>query len=235
MTAPDGAAHPEVERAAAAYRVLLAHFSLAGVDRGLLAERYPPEQPGQPRIAFLWPYSQALEADLSISRLAGAGSRAGQELPRRLAALGRYWRPEPEPPGYQSTVMPALGPLSDLFYDDNLWVALALIEHGRLTGGDEHVSRARAIFRLIESGWDRDGRHPAPGGVFWVRADWSRDRNTVSTAPASKLASHLYELTGDENYLDWALRLYAWVERELRAPNGLYWDHVDLASRIEQT
>jgi rhamnogalacturonyl hydrolase YesR len=68
-----------------------------------------------------------------------------------------------------------------------------------------------------------------------VRADWSRDRNTVSTVPAAKLACHLYELIGEEDYLDWALRLYTWVERYLRAPNGLYWDHIDLAGRVEQT
>ena len=33
------------------------------------------------------------------------------------------------------------------------------------------------------SGWDDDPSHPAPGGVFWTQAPWSRDRNTVSNGP----------------------------------------------------
>src|SRR5207248_2648229 len=49
---------------------------------------------------------------------------------------------------------------------------------------------------------------------------------TVSTAPAITIAARLAQLTHKSLYLNWALRLYAWENKNLRAPNGLYWDHL---------
>ncbi|HET7037788.1 MAG TPA: glycoside hydrolase family 76 protein [Thermomicrobiaceae bacterium] len=218
----------DLERAAESYAALKERFGRAP---GLLRDVYP----GNDAYAYLWPYSQALQATLDMAALPDAGHDYQEDVAARLEGLARYWRPEPAPPGYQSTVMPPLGQRSDVYYDDNLWVALALLEAAGRQGEQGWLDRAAAIFHLIASGWDTDSSHPAPGGVFWVRAGWNRDRNTVSTAPAAKLALHLYQRSGDDTYLDWALRLYTWVERCLRAPDGLYWDHIDLQGKIDRT
>ncbi|HEU5422862.1 MAG TPA: glycoside hydrolase family 76 protein [Nitrolancea sp.] len=218
----------DLERATQSYAALKERFSQAP---GLLRDAYP----GNGAYAYLWPYSQALQATLDMAALPNDGDEYREDVATRLDGLARYWRPEPQPPGYQSTVMPRLGQLSDVYYDDNLWVALALVDAARQPGEEGWLARAAAIFDLSESGWDTTPRHPDPGGVFWVRADWNHDRNTVSTAPTAKLALHLYQHGDDDRYLDWALRLLGWVERYLRAPDGLYWDHIDLQGKIDKT
>ena len=193
-----------------------------------------PEPPGGERLyPFLWPLSQVLGGTMALRALPEAGDRArvDVELPRQ--ALEWYWDERMPPPGYASYPPPPLGRGGDLYYDDNAWTGVMLMQHTRQTGDPTSLSRARQIFDLLVSGWDSDPTHPAPGGIPWVRADWSRQRNTVSTAPAALLGLQLYQLTREAYYLDWALRMYAWVEQHLRAPNGLYWDHVEPDGTVE--
>ena len=64
------------------------------------------------------------------------------------------------------------------------------------------------------------------------------DRNTVSTAPAAQLGYRLSALGGTDAERDResADRMLAWVHHAMRDPaDGLYWDHVDAAGRIEAT
>ncbi|MGH3490877.1 MAG: glycoside hydrolase family 76 protein, partial [Actinopolymorphaceae bacterium] len=51
----------------------------------------------------------------------------------------------------------------------------------------------------------------------------------------AEVGLHLYLATKDDHYLDWSIRMYEWVRTNMLAPNGLYWDHVDLAGNIEKT
>lgn len=67
------------------------------------------------------------------------------------------------------------------------------------------LGTAKQIFDLVDSGWDSDPKHASPGGIFWIQASWSTDRNTVSNMPAAELGVRLYQITGTTSYLDWAL------------------------------
>ncbi|MGH3703483.1 MAG: glycoside hydrolase family 76 protein, partial [Agromyces sp.] len=49
------------------------------------------------------------------------------------------------------------------------------------------------------------------------------------------LGLRLHQITGEQSYLDWALRMYDWTNENLQRPDGLYSDHVDLAGTIEPT
>src|SRR5262249_15348835 len=51
----------------------------------------------------------------------------------------------------------------------------------------------------------------------------------------AELAAQLYTATGrtQTEYLDWARRMYTWVDSYLRGSNGLYGDHVDLAGQVD--
>jgi predicted alpha-1,6-mannanase (GH76 family) len=42
----------------------------------------------------------------------------------------------------------------------------------------------------------------------------------------------LYQLTHTQSYLTWASSMLAWLDRCMLAPNGLYWDHIDLAGKV---
>ncbi|HZC26542.1 MAG TPA: glycoside hydrolase family 76 protein, partial [Actinopolymorphaceae bacterium] len=114
---------------------------------------------------------------------------------------------------------------------------LAKLQRHYMTKGGDAASlrRAAEIFDLVVFGWDTDPTHPNPGGVFWTQASWSHDRNTVSNAPGAEVGLRLYLATRKRYYLDWSSRMYDWVRTNMLAPNGLYWDHVDLAGTIEKT
>jgi predicted alpha-1,6-mannanase (GH76 family) len=172
-----------------------------------------------------------------MSGIPGIGARYARQVADRFRALEAYWNDQTDPQGYDSYLRPPIGQGGDKFYDDNEWIGLAfLLRNNMAKRGDRAaVRKAEAIFDLVEYGWDTDASHPLPGGVYWTQASWSRDRNTISNAPGSEIGTRLFLLTGDRSYLDWAKRMYDWVRGAMLAPNGLYWDHVDLAGTIEKT
>jgi hypothetical protein len=229
LTAADAVTSPAA-RANASYAALNKYFD-AGKD--LLLEEYPNTHPNP--YAYVWPYSQAAIAAENLAGIPGAGLQASKEADRRIAAYEPYWNSGTTPTGYDSYVRPPLGQGGDKFYDDNEWIGLHLIQHYKRTGDRAALARAREIFALVVHGWDTDPTHPCAGGVYWTQAPWSQDRNTVSNGPGAELGAHLYLLTKDRSYLTWAKRMYEWTQDCMLAPNGLYWDHIDLAGTIEKT
>ena len=174
-----------------------------------------------------WPFSQALAATLAVA--------PKSDVRRRLYELERYWNPDSSPAGYDSAVRPPLGGGGVQFYDDNEWIGLGLVDAYRLLGRSRDLARARRLFKLVVSGWDREDAHACPGGVFWTRAATPDHRNTVSTANGALLALQLYGVTHAPAYLAWAQRMADWVQRCLRAPDDLFWDHVDSAGNLDPT
>lgn len=214
------------ERAWRAYRAMQWRF--ADADGGY-RQRGGWHWPGAAE--HLWPVARAFVATLD---LVGAGPLIGFDsdaaIAQRLATLARYW----EPPAYSSDPIGAhLG--GDLYYDDNAWVGLGLIQLERMRPGTgPGLPRAAQLFGFALAGWDVRPAVPHPGGVFWVSQDRglgarNHDRNTVSNAPNAQLGLHLAELTGaadDAQEQVEAERMIAWVQSSLTAENGLYWDKV---------
>jgi hypothetical protein len=181
--------------------------------------------------AYVWPFSQAMIGTQAMAGLPGVGKNYVDDVEDRYDALELYWNEETaDPPGYDSYLRPPLGHGGDIFYDDNEWNALGRIQRHYMTPGGHPagLDRIAEVFDLVVYGWDTNPDHPAPGGVFWTQADWSDDRNTVSNAPGAQVGLHLYRATGDEYYLDWSIKMYEWVRGCLLAPNGLYWDNINL-------
>ena len=224
-----------VARAIASYRAMQTYFYVG--DQHLYTEQHPND--GNNPYSYVWPFSQALAATIDLSGMRSGGGPYRDAVGDRLTGLQAYWNGGTTPPGYDSYVRPPLGGGGDKFYDDNEWIGLELVQRYRMTGDSAALSRARQIFDLLVFGWDTDPTHPCPGGVFWTQASWSQDRNTVSNAPGAELGLQLDELTTDAGkkayYFDWAKKMYDWVNGCLHAPNGLYWDHIDLAGNVEKT
>lgn len=219
------------ERAISGYEALQASFYVPDVQ--LYRETAPTYQGNS--YSYHWPFSRAVAATIGLAGIPEIGDDVSDDLQERFGGGERYWDAGHAPPGYASYVVPPLGNGGDLFYDDDAWTGLNLVKMYRLTNDIAMLDRARQVFDVLVTGWDDDPSHPAPGGVFWVDAGWNRDRNVVSTGTAAQLGLHLYELTGEQRYLDWALRMYDWVNINLLAPNGLFWDHIDLAGTIDTT
>jgi hypothetical protein len=221
------------DRAEASYAALQRYFYDPATSFYL--EEYP--RTGGNPWSYVWPFSQALLATQAMTGIPRVGRRYRTDLADRYAALEAYWNAETTPAGYDSYLRPPLGQGGDKFYDDNEWLGLAFLQRHYLTpGGDPAALRRVAeIFDLVVYGWDTDPSHPCPGGVFWTQAPWSQDRNTVSNAPGAQVGLHLYLATREAAHVDWSVRMYDWVRTNMLAPNGLYWDHVDLAGNIQKT
>jgi glycosyl hydrolase family 76 len=225
-----GTGPASTSRATASYRALQRYLA---TDHGLYRETYPQQDTGNP-YSYVWPYSQAMVGTLMLNGMPGGG-RYADDVAHRLRALEAYWNAETDPPGYDSYLRPPLGQGGDKFYDDNEWIGLGFVQHYKRTGDPAALARSKQIFDLVVHGWDDDPSHPCPGGVFWTQAPWSQDRNTVSNGPGAELGLQLYLATRKPEYLTWAKRMFDWTNSCLLAPNGLYWDHIDLAGTVEKT
>ena len=158
----------------------------------------------------------------------------------RFAGLQLYWNDTTTPPGYDSYVRPPLGGGGDKFYDDNEWIGLELVQWYRMTGDPAALARARQIFELVVFGWDTDPTHPVPwrhvldAGAVEPGPQHRLERRRVRSSASSSTRSPS-DAAQKAHYLEWSTKMYDWVNGCLLAPNGLYWDHIDLAGNIEKT
>src|SRR5580704_3416289 len=94
---------------------------------------------GEPEYSFLWPFSQALAASVSVAHIPGQQARLEGELHALAAGLQVY--SSSPPPGettatgastattarsFDDVTAPPVGPGGDSFYDDNEWVGIEL-------------------------------------------------------------------------------------------------------------
>ena len=112
------------------------------------------------------------------------------------------------------------GTFSNNYYDDMEWMALACLRAYDLTKDEKYKATAEVLWEDIKTGWsDFMG-----GGISWKK-DQRDYKNTPANAPASILASRLYQLSGDEEDLAWAKKIYDWQKENLVDPaTGLVWD-----------
>lgn len=231
-----GSARVAIDRAKASYAAMQTHLAVDD-GLGLYHEHYPAPAEGN-AYSYEWPFSQAHIAALDLSSMRGsAGTEFLPALAQHSDAQMLYWttRSTTGFPGFASYVEAPHGQGGDIFYDDNMWVALADLQRYLVHGDEAALERAKVVFELIASGWDDDPTHAAPGGIWWTQAPWSQDRNTVSNMPAAQVALRLHQISGEQFYLDEALRYYTWTNTWLQRPDGLYNDHLNNAGDVEKT
>jgi predicted alpha-1,6-mannanase (GH76 family) len=111
------------------------------------------------------------------------------------------------------------------FYDDMEWMALALLRgcDAHTTLNRSYFNQVKTLFNDIVGGWsDVDG-----GGIHWNK-DKTGDgkyKTSCSNGPAMILAARLYQHTQEQNYLDWALRIYEYMYSHNRFPDGVIKDN----------
>lgn len=204
--------------------------SFATDRSSLLAGTAPPI--GIRPYSLVWPYSQALAASLALTHDPGAsGSDAAARTSRLVAALQEYWSTATPVAGYADI---PFAPTGTRYYDDNSWLGLALHDAAATLHRPELERRAQAALQFVESGWDA-ADDACPGGVFFVESTRETYRAATSTAPAAQLAAALYSKTRRGQDLAFAERAYTWMNRCLRAHDGLYADHIDADGTIQPT
>src|SRR5207237_2956636 len=79
------------------------------------------------------------------------------------------------------------------------------------------------IYKYMMTGFDT----ASGGGLYW-QENKKATKNTCSNGPGIILALQLYRATKNKKYLDTAKLLYTWVNDKLKAPNGLYYDNINV-------
>jgi hypothetical protein len=224
--------HGDVARALLAYQAMQARYYVQGA--GLYD--------GEP-FSYLWPFSQAMTATISLANVPALKATVGRELPARMVGLQAYLDTnnsgEPEGtytsslPAFDGTVAPPVGPGGPKYYDDNDWVGIELMRFYELTGNQGALGSAEGIMAFEMAGWQGNPELPCAGGIPFSNTVENTDRNTVSTAPAAELALQLYRATRNIAYLQFAEMAYEWVRHCLLQPSGLYADHIDRKGVVE--
>ncbi len=207
---------------------------------------------GEPEYSFLWPFSQALAASVSVAHISGEQARLEGGLHALAAGLQVY--SSSPPPGettatgastattarsFDDVTAPPVGPGGNSFYDDNEWVGIELARMYELDHSPAALTQAEQIMAFVIAGWQTVGLEgqplPCAGGVPFSNAPSNTQRNTVTDAPAAELGVQLYRITREVRYLQFAEQAYGWVRQCLLEPSDLYADHVELNGTVQRT
>jgi hypothetical protein len=208
---------------------------------------------GEPEYSFLWPFSQALAASVSVAHIPGEQTKLQGELSALTTGLQVYASPA-APTGettatgastattlrsYNGAAAPPVGPGGDSYYDDNEWVGIELARIYELDHNPAALAQAEQIMQFVMAGWQTTGPEgqplPCPGGVPFSNAKNNTQRNTVTDGPGAELAVQLYRITHEARYLQFAEMAYGWVRQCLVEPNSLYADHIELNGTVNRT
>lgn len=180
------------------------------------------------KYSYLWPYAGFLSAMVAIYDINGDSTILRDINSRVLPGLDLYFDDTRSPAAFSSYIKAA--PISDRFYDDNIWLGIDMADLYRLTSDTVYLDRAKTIWKFIESGMD----DMMGGGIYWCEQR-KLSKNTCSSAPAAVLALKLFDVTKDSIYLDEGIELYSWTKGTLRdAADGLYFDNINIHGRINK-
>lgn len=178
--------------------------------------------------SFLWPYSGSLSAVSAIMMHKKTKGVESYLTAKVLPGLAHYFDTTRSPFAYASYINDA--PLSDRFYDDNVWLGIDFTELYLHTSKAEYLEKAKLIWKFIESGTDEK----LGGGIYWCEQS-KKSKNTCSNAPGAVYALKLFEATKDSSYFNQGKTLYEWTKNTLQDKNDyLYFDNIGLNGRVQK-
>ena len=210
--------NPNIEKAQQTLDALYQHY--ATPNTCLLRENYPFDQNNKAtylaseeqakrrnEYSYLWPYSGTFSAVNAL--LESTGKKKYRKLLENkvLSGLEEYFDTRREPFAYSSYI--SSQPLSDRFYDDNVWLGIDFTDSYRMTGKQAYLEKAKLIWKFILSGKD----DVLGGGIYWCEQK-KESKNTCSNAPGAVFALKLFQATQDNAYLKEGKELYEWTKKE---------------------
>jgi hypothetical protein len=239
--ASSAVAHKKVKKPALHGDPLRAKLAFEGMQK----EDYIPGSGlyvGEP-FSTLWGFGQALAATVTLATVPALSSRFEPEIKARLIGLNDYLDEDNsgEPEGAYTSALPAFdgatapptGPGGTKFYDDNDWVGIELVRVYELTHNTAALADAEEVMAFEMAGWQTSSQLACPGGIPFSNSLEDSTRNTVTNAPTAELGAQLYRITGNPQYLQFAVMDYEWVRQCLAAPNGLYADSINKRGGVE--
>jgi hypothetical protein len=213
------------ERALAVYDKIVRYFYVD--EHNLFRENFPALS-GDLEVSYLWPYFGLAGGVNTLIEL-GYDSEPFLNIINRFDI---YFDDSDQPVAY-GAYPPDLG-ASTHFYDDNAVVGLELIRAYEITGEATYLQKAEEIMPFLYTGeTDRCGG----GGIAWNENYIANpnDPNAIigmsSSGYTALLALKLYQITGNEEYFDFGIRIYNWLKTNLKNPaDNIYWNDVHMTT-----
>ena len=121
------------------------------------------------------------------------------------------------------------------FLDDNAWAALGLLDAYELEHTASYLSAAKMVATyMVQAGRLLEDNPPGGGGMYWQDSPDSdsntyKTKNTANNGPAIVIFCRLYQITGDESYLEYARMTYKWLYNTLLDKSSwLMWDALNV-------
>ncbi len=170
------------------------------------------EQPKGRAAAYLWPFGMLLSAESARIQSDGDG---GKRIDRLLTEMEAY---------RTGDAYSASRGNDDVYYDDNAWVALALLE-----APGKHPAWRGVAERILR--FNMAAEDPKLGGGLYWRVKPKESKNTCTNAPT--LLGLI--LLGEPWSLTESDRLMKWLTRLEDPADGLFWDNIRMDGTIEKT
>lgn len=199
-------------------RETLGHIETAYVRP---AENRTLLHPNGTQSTWMWDFAVLLSAYVSASHL--DPETYLPKVDRWITQAQPYWNATGPVPGYNAGPN---NPKIDRFYDDNAWVALALLELELIHPNLERLALAKRVYTYVLS-----GESPS-GGIYWNEHE-KASRNTCGIANTALCAYLLARITGDPSHLATGDRLMGWLRQTLQKPNALFADNINNEGKIE--
>lgn len=121
------------------------------------------------------------------------------------------------------------------FLDDNAWAALGLLDAYEMDPRTSWLSAIKMVANyMVKAGRLLENNPPGGGGMYWQDSpaddtNTYKTKNTANNGPAIVIFCRLYELTGEENYLEYARMTYQWLYNTLLDKSSwLMWDALNV-------
>lgn len=177
-------------------------------------------------VMYNWGLGVVLSAENALARLDKS------RIPRLKAVVSMaesYWNPTGPVAGFDVNPGPPFP--NDRYYDDNAWMAMALVETFEITGDRRCLDLAKRALDYCLSGMDTN----LGGGIYWKETN-KASKNTCSNGPTAAACLAVYRHTKDPDLVQTARDIYSWTKSHLQDPaTGLLWDNVRLDGRFEKT
>lgn len=165
--------------------------------------------------AFAWPISVALLANVAAAVVDYDVHIDDVNALVKFTEL--YWVYHDGIWGFDCVINPGI---ANRFYDDNAWLAWALVEAYTVTGDVTMLERARQAFAFVLTGASYD----FGGGILWKETQFPPDpppkMSVSSTSGAAMAAAMLYRATGESSYKEHALWFLQFLQTVMRGENG---------------
>jgi len=164
---------------------------------------------------YLWSLCALFQASNEIEKI----EPASKLMIPMLANINYYYNPAPPKPGYTDYIM-KLKP-GERYYDDNQWIGITSLDAYARTKKKSYLTLGKSMYDFMMTAYD----NVLGGGLYWVETS-KISKNTCSNGPGVLVALQMYQATKEKSYLDTALLIFNWTNKNLQAPSRLYYDNI---------